>query len=131
MAGENADVSYNIGWLGLWAVAEIALGLVVISLLTMPKFMEAKGKGWFSQLSKPFSSASTSLKKLTRSIVTRTNDDSLLYEDRSFSMGPGGMGKSFSERGIAEEGIWRPNRVDSDKSAVPTNTAYAFPAERV
>ncbi|KAF2804430.1 uncharacterized protein BDZ99DRAFT_481249 [Mytilinidion resinicola] len=65
MAGANADVSYNIAWLGLWVAAEVSFGLCVISLLSLPKLMEVKGKHWFALVAKPFSSFSTSIVNLT------------------------------------------------------------------
>ncbi|KAF1950141.1 hypothetical protein CC80DRAFT_554601 [Byssothecium circinans] len=46
----DSDISYNIGWVGMWSAAEIALGLCVICMLVLPKFMEAKGNRLLSRL---------------------------------------------------------------------------------
>ena len=43
MSGSNADVSYNSAWLGLWALAEISVGVSVTGTFLLPKFLEAKG----------------------------------------------------------------------------------------
>lgn len=59
MGGENADVSYNTAWLGLWVFAEIALGITAACTFLLPKFIEAEGaklRGVFSSLTRPFSS---------------------------------------------------------------------------
>ena len=42
--GDKADVTYNIGWMAIWAIIEISLGLIVICALILPKFIESKGK---------------------------------------------------------------------------------------
>lgn len=65
-SGAKADVSYNVAWMGLWAYAEIALGLIVICTLSLPKFIEVKGKRlrlFLSSVSLPFSSRSGSWDK--------------------------------------------------------------------
>jgi hypothetical protein len=73
MGGADADVSYNAAWMGLWAFAEISLGIVVTCMLSLPRLIEAKGQ-WvrdaLSCMSKPFTffskrSRSRSLKKST------------------------------------------------------------------
>jgi hypothetical protein len=59
LGGENADVSYNTAWQGLWAFAEISLGIIVTCMFSLPKFIEAKGaklRGVFSNLARPFTS---------------------------------------------------------------------------
>ena len=59
MVGQNGDTSYNSAWLGLWAFAEISLGITVTGTLLLPKFIEAKGtklRGIFSSLTRPFTS---------------------------------------------------------------------------
>ena len=59
LGGPNADVSYNTAWQGLWAFAEISLGIVVTCTFSLPKFIEAKGsklRGIFSSLTRPFTS---------------------------------------------------------------------------
>ena len=73
MAGTNADATYNMAWLGLWVAAEVSLGICVISLLPLPKFIEAKGKHWFSRFIQPFNSFSTSWASLTRLRLTQTD----------------------------------------------------------
>lgn len=40
---KGADVSYNVLGAGLWASAEISLGIIVICVFTLPKFIEARG----------------------------------------------------------------------------------------
>ena len=64
-SGAKADVSYNVAWMGLWAYAEIALGLIVICTLSLPKSIEVNGKRlrlFLSSISLPFSSRSGSEK---------------------------------------------------------------------
>lgn len=64
LGGENADVSYNTVWQGLWAFAEISLGIVVTCTFTLPKFIEAKGaklRAVISSLTRPFTRSFTSL----------------------------------------------------------------------
>lgn len=59
MVGQNADVSYNTAWGGIWAFAEISLGITVSSMLLLPKFIEAKGtklRGLFSSLTRSLTS---------------------------------------------------------------------------
>ena len=62
LGGENADVSYNTAWQGLWAFAEISLGIIVACTFLLPKFIEAKGtklRGVLSSLTRPFTSLSS------------------------------------------------------------------------
>ena len=69
-SGAKADISYNVAWMGLWAYAEIGLGLIVICTLSLPKFIEVKGKKlrtFLSSFSLPFSSRSGSWDKSRRS----------------------------------------------------------------
>lgn len=57
--GDNADLSYNITWAGLWAYAEISFGIIVTCTLSLPKFIEAKGVKFhdaFSSFTRPFTS---------------------------------------------------------------------------
>lgn len=59
LGGKNADVSYNTAWQGLWAFAEISLGIIVTCTFSLPKFIEAKGtklRGIFSSLKRSFTS---------------------------------------------------------------------------
>lgn len=105
MAGNNADASYNMAWLGLMVVAEISLGLCVISLLSLPKFMEAKGKSWLASIAKPFSSFSDSMTSFQRSRFTSSRGS----QDKSFgseelgiaSPGPMKSGQRLSEVELA------------------------------
>ena len=74
MSGKDADVSYNAAWLGCWAYAEIGLVLIVTCTLSLPKFVEAKGKmirTMFSNIKRPIMSF-TSLETFLRS----TSNDS-------------------------------------------------------
>ena len=41
--GPNADVTYNIAWMGLWVFAEISFGITVTGTFLLPKFIEARG----------------------------------------------------------------------------------------
>lgn len=69
-SGAKADVSYNVAWMGLWAYAEIGLGLIVICTLSLPKFIEVKRKKlrlFFSRITRSFSLRSGSWDKLRRS----------------------------------------------------------------
>ena len=68
-SGAKADVSYNVAWMGLWAYAEIGLGLIVICTLSLPKFIEVKGKKmrvFLLNITRPFSSRSGSWDKTGR-----------------------------------------------------------------
>ena len=59
MGGHNADVSYNTAWGGMWAFADIGLGITVTGTLLLPKFIQAKGaklRGIFSSLTRPLTS---------------------------------------------------------------------------
>lgn len=40
---KQPDNSYNTLWEGLWVYAEISLGIILICLMTLPKFIQAKG----------------------------------------------------------------------------------------
>ena len=56
MLRKNADASYNIARGGIWAFAEIGLGITVTGVFYLPKFIEAKGtklRGIFSSLKRP------------------------------------------------------------------------------
>lgn len=69
-SGAKADVSYNVEWMDLWAYAEIGFGLIVICTLSLPKFIEVKGKKlrvFFSSFSRPVPSRSGSWDRLWRS----------------------------------------------------------------
>lgn len=59
MGGPNADISYNVCWLGLWVFAEISFGITVTGTFLLPKFIEAEGaklRGVFSSLTRPLTS---------------------------------------------------------------------------
>lgn len=69
--GQNQDQSYEMAWMGLWSLAEIALGIMIACTLTLPKLLRAKSKeinSFFTTLSLPF----VSLKTLVRTNMTRT-----------------------------------------------------------
>ena len=74
--GDNADVSYSVSWLGLWACAEIGLGIIVICALSLPKFMKSRGQKlrlFFVSIIRPFSPRSSSLFSL-RTLRKSTTD---------------------------------------------------------
>ena len=86
-AGDNADVSWNVGWMGLWAFAEVGLGIIVICALSLPKFIESRGhklRIFFSSIIKPFTS-SDSLTRIFRKSATdtRTRSGDIEVEDLS------------------------------------------------
>ena len=59
IGGQNADVSYNTAWEGLWAFAEISFGIIVTCTFTLPKFFEANGtklRSVLSSIIRPFTS---------------------------------------------------------------------------
>ena len=43
MYNYNPDISYNSAWLGLWALAELSIGVSVTGTFFLPKFLEAEG----------------------------------------------------------------------------------------
>jgi nicotinic acid phosphoribosyltransferase len=51
MGRTNADVSYNVAWMGLCIIAEISLGIIVACMLSMPKLVEARGDWLATKLS--------------------------------------------------------------------------------
>ena len=77
----NADFTYNFAWVGLWAFAENALGIIVICAFTLPKFIEARGKkvrSFLSSLIRPFTSYGSSLlshRRTNGSRVRREDSD--------------------------------------------------------
>ncbi|KAM0794380.1 hypothetical protein BDR22DRAFT_875971 [Usnea florida] len=76
MSGENADVSYNICWLGLWVFAETSLGITVTGTFLVPKFVEAKGaklRGVFTRLTRSFPSSLTSIASFAHVTQLRRN----------------------------------------------------------
>lgn len=56
MSDSNADVSYNSAWVGLWALAEISVGVSVTGTFLLPKFLEAEGPKLRGVLGRPFTS---------------------------------------------------------------------------
>ena len=56
LSGSNADESYNSAWLGLWAFAEISVGISVTGTFLLPKFLEAEGPKLRGILVQPFTS---------------------------------------------------------------------------
>lgn len=61
MSGSNGDVSYNSAWLGLWAFAEVSVGVSVTGTFLLPKFLEAEGPRLRGVLGRPL----TSLKRIS------------------------------------------------------------------
>ena len=56
MSGSNGDVSYNSAWLGLWAFAEVSVGVSVTGTFLLPKFLEAEGPRLRGVLGRPLTS---------------------------------------------------------------------------
>ena len=56
MSSSNADISYNSAWLGLWAFAEISVGVSVTGTFFLPKFLEAEGPKLRGLLGQSFTS---------------------------------------------------------------------------
>lgn len=87
MSGPEADISYNVAWMGFWIFAEISLGIIVPCTLSIPKFIEAEGqrlrKG-LCHIAKPFRSISVldSFLRTTKSnsynSITTTHDTATL-----------------------------------------------------
>ena len=72
MGEEDADFTYNAAWQCFWVYAEISLGIIVTCTLTLPKFIEARGKklramAW--TILKPFGTLAHS----TRSRLVKTD----------------------------------------------------------
>ena len=60
----NADVTYNIAWMGLWVYAEISFGITVTGTFLLPKFIEAKGaklRNVYFSLTRPLTSLTSKL----------------------------------------------------------------------
>lgn len=79
LAGADADVTYNTAWQGLWAFAEISLGITVTCSFSLPKFIEAKGtflRGVLSSFTRPFTSL-TSGGSLGTRFQSRNDADTL------------------------------------------------------
>jgi hypothetical protein len=64
--GKQADLSYEFAWMGMFAYAEISLGLIVACALALPKLLRAKGAGvtrigsFVSRVLSPFATGSGS-----------------------------------------------------------------------
>ena len=56
MSSSNTDESYNSAWLGLWAFAEISVGVSVSGTFFLPKFLEAEGPKLRGVLGRAFTS---------------------------------------------------------------------------
>ncbi|KAL9636090.1 MAG: hypothetical protein Q9204_002388 [Flavoplaca sp. TL-2023a] len=70
---EDADFTYSAAWQAFWAYAGISLGIIAICTLTLPKFIEARGKGLRAvalTIPKPFGTLSQSTK--SRLVKTET-----------------------------------------------------------
>ena len=101
LGGENADVSYNTAWQGLWAFAEISLGIIVICTFSLPKFIEAKGtqlRGVFLSITRPFTSLTLGG---SFSILMQSKDTSASQEvtlDRVITIGHSESDLPFNNR---------------------------------
>ena len=87
MTGDNADVSYNICWLGLWVFAETSLGITVTGTFLLPKFIEAKGaklRGIFLSLAPSLPSSLTS--KTSFAHVAQLKKNAITSEDGRIDM---------------------------------------------
>ena len=86
MSGENADVSYNVCWLGLWVFAETSFGITVTGTFLLPKLIEAKG----DKLRVVFSSLTRSFPSLTSRIsfahVTQSKKNIITSQDGTTDM---------------------------------------------
>ena len=82
MTGKNADVSYNVYWLGLWVFAETSLVITVTGTFLLPKFVEAKGaklRGVFMGLARSFPSSITSITSFAH--VTQLKKNTINSQD--------------------------------------------------
>jgi hypothetical protein len=76
--GENADLTYNTAWEGLWVFAEISFGLIVACSFALPQFIEAKGtmlRGLFSSLTRSVASA------MSFGTLTQSEKDTISLEE--------------------------------------------------
>lgn len=69
--GDNADASYYLLFVGVWAAVEIAIGLLVVSVLTLPKVLDATWHRFYPFLSRSFSNASSGIRSLFNSMGTQ------------------------------------------------------------
>ncbi|KAI4212864.1 MAG: hypothetical protein L6R36_009472 [Xanthoria steineri] len=117
--GSTADISYNVAWMGLWAYAEIGLGIIVICTLSLPKFIEVKGKKvriFLSGITRSFSSRSGgSWDKLQRS---KTSD----FE----SMAPH-VDETTHPKTIGSTSVFRLDTLSSSDGQDEVPTAYKAP----
>ena len=84
MSVTNPDVSYNAAWLGCWVYAEVALGIVVTCMLSLPKLVEAKGekvRKMVSSITRPLHSF-PSLRSLVHSSKTDSSTWGTVTTDR-------------------------------------------------
>lgn len=85
IGGTNADVSYNVGWQALWALAEISFGLTVTGMFSLPKFLEAKGtmlRGFVSSLARPFTSLTSGG---SSGIIMQSRRDANTPQERTYA----------------------------------------------
>ena len=101
--GTNADVSYNIAWMGLWVFAEISFGITVTGTFLLPKFIEAKGTklhGYFLGLTRSFGNllpskkGSSAVEEVTLDTVTIMghSENDFTYPDRDMERYPSSEG---------------------------------------
>ncbi|KAL8914310.1 MAG: hypothetical protein Q9171_001030 [Xanthocarpia ochracea] len=84
MGEEDADFTYNAAWQCFWVYAEISLGIIVTCTLTLPKFIEARGKRLRAMaltISKPFGTLAHSTRSRLVKTETIVPSDSTAAED--------------------------------------------------
>ena len=90
-AGPNADVSYNSAWLGLWALAEISIGVGVTGTFLLPKFLDAEGAKVREILGRPVRSlrriSGRRWKELTASSTEGGEEEEVVLDTVSVVMG--------------------------------------------
>lgn len=101
IGGKNADVSYNIAWEFLCAIAEISFGLTVAGAFSLPKFIEAKGttlRGIFSSFKRPLTS------------ITSRNSSGIIMRSRmETTPPPGAMTDTATMIGNSERSSFQPD----------------------
>ncbi|KAL8967871.1 MAG: hypothetical protein Q9183_002727, partial [Haloplaca sp. 2 TL-2023] len=110
MGGPTADLTYNAAWQGYWAYAKIASGLVVTCTLTLPKFIEARGKrlrAVISTLGRPVGSLAQSTKSLLSSSgKTRTDATTIGVGSHGTDSGNGENWRRLEDQSITVEREW-------------------------
>ena len=87
MSGSNDDVSYNSAWLGLWAFAEISVGVSVTSTFLLPKFLEAEGSKLRSVLGRPFMSLTRIPGRKNPRISSQEEEEEMVLHTATVMMG--------------------------------------------